>query len=155
MSPVVLHVEDAGAGADGATYEPADVALALEAAMARLDVAPEAEVSLVLTGDATLQDLNRAHRHVDEPTDVLSFAADPADWTPGEPPYLGDILISVPQAAAGGRATGHPLADELRLLAVHGLLHLLGHDDETDAGAAEMERLEVELGVRRADDVGE
>lgn len=125
---------------------------ALRMAMDRLAVPPEAELALVLSDDPHLQDLNRSFRGQDKPTDVLSFPADPADpatQTAGEPPYLGDIIISVPRAAAQAQAAGQPLADELRLLAVHGLLHLLGYEDETEAGAEAMRRMELALGVRR------
>jgi len=128
-----------------------DVAAA--AALERLAAPPAAGVGLVLTTDEALRQLNRTYRGQDQATDVLSFAMDPGDQEPGEPPYLGDILVSVPRAAAGASLAGHPLADELGLLAVHGLLHLLGHEDDTAAGAAAMYRLEIELGVRRPDDV--
>jgi probable rRNA maturation factor len=123
----------------------------LEDAMDALGVAKAAELAVVLTDDDALRTLNWTYRGLDRPTDVLSFAADPADQVPGEPPYLGDIIISVDQAAGNSRLDGHDLDAELRLLAVHGLLHLIGHEDESDAGAAEMTRLEVALGVRPID----
>jgi probable rRNA maturation factor len=107
-------------------------------------------VALVLTDDALLAQLNEQYRGKQGPTDVLSFPTDPEDQPPGEAPQLGDILISVPQAAANAAAAGHSLLEELRLLAVHGLLHLLGHEDETDAGAEAMRAEEVRLGVRPA-----
>ena len=120
--------------------------------MDRLEIPVDHELAIVLTDDAQLHTLNLQYRGIDQPTDVLSFPADPADLPPGEPAYLGDILISVPYAARNAEAAGWSLAEELRLLAVHGLLHLLGHDDETDAGADAMHAMEVELGVRPADD---
>lgn len=82
--------------------------------------AANAELTLALMGDAGLRSLNRRFRGEDKATDVLSF--------PGEGGYLGDIAISVPHARAQARAGGHSLAAELQLLAVHGVLHLLGHD---------------------------
>lgn len=129
------------------------IAEVLADAMERLGVAPGAGVGVMLTGAETLRRLNREHRGRDATTDVLSFRADlepgGSVWSPEEePPYLGDIAIAVPVAAAAATAAGHPLRAELRLLAVHGLLHLLGHDDADDAGAEAMERLERELGVR-------
>lgn len=114
---------------------------------------PEAELALVLADDTHLQALNRTYRGQDRPTDVLSFPADRADAVPGEPPYLGDILISVAYAGRSAAAAGHDLDAELRLLAVHGLLHLLGHEDESEDGAQTMARLEVELGVRQPGDL--
>ena len=124
----------------------------MEDAMRRLDVAEDMELALVLTDDALLTQLNEQYRGKEGPTDVLSFPMDPDDLVPGEPAQLGDILISVPQAEANAIAAGHGRAMELRLLAVHGLLHLLGHEDETDAGAEAMRAEEIRLGVREADD---
>lgn len=125
---------------------------ALEAVMRRLEVAPDTEVALVLTGDDLLAQLNAQYRGKSGPTDVLSFPVDVEDLAPGEPPQLGDILISVPQAEANAAAAGHAALAELTLLAVHGLLHLLGHEDETEAGADAMRAEELRLGVRQADD---
>lgn len=90
-------------------------------------VQPPAGVSLLLTDDAQLQQLNRDFRGYDKPTDVLSFPAGD-EPIPGLPGYLGDIAISVPTAQRQAAAAGHALADELLLLTVHGVLHLLGHD---------------------------
>lgn len=122
---------------------------ALADALVALGVADEVEVALVLGGDELLRRLNHEYRGADRPTDVLSFRFEPEDLPPDEPPYLGDIVISVPYAARSAARHGHGLEDELRLLAVHGLLHLLGHDDADEDGAAEMRALERRLGVRR------
>lgn len=89
---------------------------------------------LTLTGDAHLQDYNRRYRGLDEPTDVLAFAAQekPVDQRfhapPGTEHWLGDIVISLPRARQQAREAHHPVNDEVRLLAVHGFLHLLGYD---------------------------
>jgi probable rRNA maturation factor len=89
---------------------------------------------LTLTGDAHLQEYNRRYRGLDEPTDVLAFAAQekPADQRfkapPGTEHWLGDIVISLPRARQQAREAHHPVNDEVRLLAVHGFLHLLGYD---------------------------
>lgn len=120
----------------------------LEAVMAELGLAPDVEMALVLADDDLLADLNTRYRGKSGPTDVLSFPVDPADALPGEPPQLGDVLISLAQADANATAAGHGLDAELALLAVHGLLHLLGHEDESDEGAEAMVREEVRLGVR-------
>lgn len=150
MSGILVEVQQ-GAATDA---EVTAVKGALAGALDRLDVAA-AEITVVLADDALLEELNARYRGQHRPTDVLSFAADPADAEPGAPRYLGDIVISVPQAAASALAAGHDRAAELALLAVHGLLHLLGYDDETDAGAAAMTRQEIALGVRRPDDIPE
>ena len=112
---------------------PEGVAEALETAviatLTQQKIDPPVGLSLVLTDDTQLQQLNRDYRHVDAPTDVLSFAAQLPDLDiPDMVPYLGDILISVPYAAQQAAAEGHSLLDELHLLAIHGVLHLLGHD---------------------------
>lgn len=96
-------------------------------------------VSILLCGDARMRSVNRAWRREDRPTDVLSFRS----TSPG---YLGDILIDVPYAARQARLRGHGLDRELQVLLAHGLLHLLGHDHETDDG--EMFRLQKRT-VRR------
>ena len=103
------------------------------------EVAParaRGEVSLAFVGDARIRALNRAFRRMDAPTDVLSFPSD-------EPPFLGDIVIAAGVARRQARRAGHGFGVEARVLALHGLLHLLGHDHETDQG--QMERLEARL----------
>jgi probable rRNA maturation factor len=147
---VAVQVQDDAAGEE----EVAAVERALALAAPQLGVA-DAELVVVLAGEALLRQLNASYRGQDAPTDVLSFAADPDASEPGAPRYLGDIVIAVPVAAAAAQAAGQDLAAELALLAVHGLLHLLGFDDETDAGAAEMTRREITLGVRRPEDLPE
>ncbi|HET7745913.1 MAG TPA: rRNA maturation RNase YbeY [Vicinamibacteria bacterium] len=94
------------------------------------------EMALVFAGDATLRRLNARYRGKDRPTDVLSFPG-PGDGA------LGDVVISVATAARNARAAGHPLARELDVLALHGFLHVLGYDHETDDGT--MDRLEGRL----------
>ena len=88
---------------------------------------PEADLTIVLTDDEQMQELNLDFRGMDSPTDVLSFPASEVDPETGMP-YLGDILISVERARDQAEAGGHPLEAELQLLIVHGILHLLGHD---------------------------
>ena len=101
------------------------------------------QVSVLFTGDAEIRTLNRRFRGHDRPTDVLSFPwASPA----GKGRYLGDIAISVPTARRYAKKAGWPLAEELRFLILHGLLHLLGHDHETDSGR--MNRLQSALGKK-------
>jgi probable rRNA maturation factor len=100
-------------------------------------LAIDGEVSLVLTGDRAVRVLNARYRGKDRPTDVLSF---PGGGGAGE---LGDIVISVETAARNARAHGRTLGRELDVLALHGFLHVLGYDHETDDGT--MDRLERRL----------
>ena len=95
------------------------------------------EVALVLAGDGLLRRLNREFRGRDKATDVLSFPG------PGGEEGLGDVVISVPTAARNARRQGHSVLRELDVLALHGLLHVLGYDHETDDGM--MDRLEKKL----------
>ena len=101
--------------------------------------------TLVLVGDERMRTLNRRFRGFDCATDVLSFPAHNGAFpTENEDTdYLGDIVISVDTARRQARRRGSTLPRELRVLAVHGLLHLLGHDHETDNG--EMRRIEYRL----------
>ena len=106
----------------------------------------EGEVHVLLAGDATLRRLNRTFRGKDKATDVLSFPAGPTTVFFGEPegPGLaGDLAISLETAARQAGRFGHSLRDELRVLLLHGTLHLAGFDHETDAG--EMAEREAEL----------
>ena len=99
-------------------------------------------VSIVLAGDATLRRLNRDFRGKDKTTDVLSFPAGGEELPDGTRP-LGEIVISVAQAARQAESLGHSLARELRVLAIHGYLHLLGYDHEVDDGT--MMRLQARI----------
>jgi probable rRNA maturation factor len=98
------------------------------------------EMSLVLAGDGLLHRLNRDYRGKDRATDVLSFPGG------GGEGGLGDVVISVETAERNARAQGRTLARELDVLALHGFLHVLGYDHETDGGT--MDRLERRLRKR-------
>ena len=114
-------------------------ALVLEAADATLasEGAVGEGVTLLLTDDTTLKDLNRRFRQRDKPTNVLSF---PAPQNPER--FLGDIALAYGVCAREAQEQGKPLANHLQHLVAHGVLHLLGYDHETDAQADEMEDLE-------------
>jgi probable rRNA maturation factor len=106
----------------------------LQAGARMLKVPDDTVTVLTLTGDAHLQEYNRRYRGLDEPTDVLAFAAQeaPVDQRfqapPGTEHWLGDIVISLPRARQQASEAHHPVNAEVRLLAVHGFLHLLGYD---------------------------
>jgi len=133
-------------------------------AQAALDVALDgmeaAQMSLVITNDETVHKLNAQFRGLDEVTDVLSFSADhPGHWEgEDEPPEsadgfefvmppdelspLGEVIISYPQAERQAEEHGVPLAHELALLVVHGVLHLTGHDHVDPDGTTLMQSKE-------------
>jgi probable rRNA maturation factor len=107
------------------------------------------EVSVAFVSDTRMRVLNRAHRGQHYATDVLSFPAGEAGFlgdsviAAAKAAFLGDIVIAAGVARRQALAAGHPFGVEARVLALHGLLHLLGYDHETDGGA--MSRLEARL----------
>ena len=94
-------------------------------------------LTLYITDDAEIRTLNRAFHATDAPTDVLAF--------PGDPGYLGDVVISYETAREQAHAAGWRIVDELDLLAVHGTLHLLGYDDTRPRARASMWQRQQEL----------
>jgi probable rRNA maturation factor len=107
----------------------------------REEVEGEVGLSVVITDDEAVRELNRQFRGVDAPTDVLAFGSGEEDdfvMAPGEPAYLGDIIISYPRAVIQAEEYGHSIDRELALLIVHGALHLLGYDHVDEAERTEM-----------------
>lgn len=96
-----------------------------------------ADMTIVLTDDAQIHELNRQYLGIDSPTDVLSFPSGDIDPDSGNL-YLGDVIISYPRALDQAQSAGHSLQSELRLLTVHGVLHLLGHDHAEDVDKTRM-----------------
>ncbi len=133
---------------------------------------PDAEVSVLLTDDPEIHALNRQWRGKDKPTDVLSWPQE-GEWGVGSGEWwergqgaggegkfrkptphslcptpltlLGDVAISLDTAARQASARGWSLEDEVALLLVHGILHLLGHEDDTEAGSEAMKAIEREI----------
>jgi probable rRNA maturation factor len=106
------------------------------------------ELAVVVTDDETLRELNRRYRGVDAPTDVLAFADEsrgPFVVAPGEPRYLGDVVVSFPRAVTQSAEAGHAAQAELQLLVVHGVLHLLGYDDQAEKPRAKMWRVQTHI----------
>jgi len=111
----------------------------------------EVELSLLITDDATVRELNKKYRGKDKTTDVLSFALE-ADkrgdaaagfvMPPGEMVHLGEVIVSYPQAAEQAAERKRAVEDGLALLVVHGVLHLLGYDHDKPAREREMRSLE-------------
>ncbi|MEW6502766.1 MAG: rRNA maturation RNase YbeY [Chloroflexota bacterium] len=107
-------------------------------------VKKEVETTIVLAGDETLRELNSLHLGIDAPTDVLSFPAD--EFDPDEQmTYIGDVIISIPRAKEQARVAGHPLENEISLLIVHGILHLLGYDHDNEERKAVMWKKQAEI----------
>ncbi len=105
---------------------------------------PDSELTIVISDDTQLQALNLQYLGIDAPTDVLSFPVNETDPDSGEV-YLGDIIISYPRAQAQADAGGHSLQDELQLLVVHGVLHLLGYDHSDATEQARMWSIQGEI----------
>jgi len=109
------------------------------------------EVAVALVTDRHIHRLNSQYRRKDSATDVLSFPADPGSPIPDHgsrhaaPPFLGDIVIATGVARRQGRAAGHSYQAELRVLALHGLLHLLGYDHDAVDDRGRMARVERQL----------
>jgi probable rRNA maturation factor len=147
MVNILLEIEE---GLERYSAVQAQVAAAVEKAVERTGGPDKAQVGLLIVGDGAIHELNMEHRGVDKATDVLSFpliepgeAITQADVDPetGEV-VLGDIVISLPAAERQAAEYGNSLAREACFLAVHGTLHLLGYDHETDAERGEMRKLE-------------
>lgn len=104
----------------------------------------ESDLTIVLSDDAQLHELNLQWMNVDAPTDVLSFPSDEIDPESGNR-YLGDILISVQRAAGQAKAAGHAVEAEVQLLVIHGVLHLLGHDHAEADEKSKMWQAQAEI----------
>jgi len=110
------------------------------------------EIDCLITDDSTIHALNRKYRGVDRPTDVLSFALDeggPGDTVfprpPGARAKMGILVVSYPTAQAQAASNRISVEEELRLLLVHGVLHILGYDHSGRSDTARMRRREREL----------
>ena len=115
---------------------------AVESAFAETGADGSSELSIVFSDDAHIRTLNAAWRRKDKPTNVLSFPAFPFPKGGKLPPMLGDIVLASETVAREAALEAKPLENHITHLVIHGLLHLLGHDHETDAEAEEMETIE-------------
>jgi probable rRNA maturation factor len=139
---MTLHVVEVQIGElYGQRVEPESLRRAALATLAHQQIEGPCELTVVVTGDEALRELNRRHRGVDAPTDVLAFsgeAHEPFVGAPGLPRYLGDVIISFPRAEAQATEAENEVQAELQLLVVHGVLHLLGYDDQAKLERARM-----------------
>lgn len=120
-----------------------------KAALATLtheNASTSSDLSIVVEDDNYLHELNKEFRGVDAPTDVLSFPSGEEETDPDtEQVNLGDIIISYPRAVEQAGTAGHPVINELQLLVVHGVLHLLGHDHADPEEKAKMWAAQAEV----------
>jgi len=116
-----------------AQVDPAQVQRTVREVLVQEGRAEEGEVTVVITDDERVRELNRRYRGVDLPTDVLAFGgvAEGFVEAPDLPSYLGDVVISYPRVQAQAEEQRHSPAEELALLVIHGVLHLLGYDHES------------------------
>lgn len=122
------------------SFDEGQLQLAAWHALRMGQAAAPCALTVTVTGTERIQALNRDYAGIDSPTDVLSFSPEeePYATEPGEPPYLGDVVIAYPVAEAQAAEQGVTVLIELQTLAVHGVLHLLGYDHATPEGQAEM-----------------
>lgn len=131
---------------EAATVDNFQALLAAAAGQTLAHIRPgeDFELTIALSDDSQLHDLNLQFLGIDSPTDVLSFPADELDPDTGTL-YLGDVILSLPRAQAQAAAGGHPTAAELQLLTVHGVLHLLGYDHAEVGDKAAMWAMQSEI----------
>ena len=122
-------------GADAAGVDERALRDLVIAVLEAEGVAGPSALGVAFVGEREMQALNAEHRGLDEVTDVLAFPVDGRDELPaGLERQLGDVVVCHAQAARQAGDAGVPALDEMRTLVVHGLLHVLGHDHEVDAG---------------------
>ena len=123
------------------------------------DAGSRVELSLVITNQEKVQQLNRSYRGKDEPTDVLAFSFPPASPTqeipvadfppfvtpPDEVSHLGEVIISYPQAVRQAKERQHSIKREIAILVIHGVLHLLGYEHDKPELEREMRAREAEI----------
>jgi probable rRNA maturation factor len=127
-----------------AFVDPQMLVEAAEAVLAHEEISEQVELSIAVSNDETIRALNAQYRETDAPTDVLSFPSD--EFDPDEQvQYLGDIIISYPRASAQAEAAQHPVMNEIRLLVVHGVLHILGYDHLEPEEKAEMWAIQADI----------
>jgi probable rRNA maturation factor len=131
----------------GSLRLPSTRTLAQFLSEAKAAVKLRGQVTVLLTSDAAIRDLNCRFRRKNKPTDVLSFPAD--TQLPHAAQIAGDLAISVPTARRQAAQQGHTLSTEIKVLILHGLLHLAGYDHESDSGQMERRerRLRAQLGL--------
>ncbi len=117
---------------------------AVRATLEDLNPGGKTNLTVLVISNGEMQTLNHQYRGIDAPTDVLSFSSGDIDPATGEI-YLGDVLISYPKAKHQAQTQGHTVEEELQLLTIHGVLHLLGHDHVSAKEKALMWGVQAEI----------
>jgi len=142
---VVIQIAEELATIDfGIPIDPVLLQLAAGEVMDYIGGDMDVDITIILTDDAQIQELNKQYRGIDAPTDVLSFPSGDTDPDSNRL-YLGDVVISYPRAQAQAEAEGHPVEAELQLLVVHGVLHLSGYDHVEGQGKSKMRAAQAEI----------
>jgi probable rRNA maturation factor len=138
--PITIEIDQSFQG----KVSPGDLTGVVDAVFKHLQIDPSASLTIQISDDERLHQLNLEFLAIDEPTDVLSFPVPFEDPETGSF-YYGDIVISYPKAAAQAKTGGHDISDELKLLVVHGILHLLGYDHADEDDKLEMWSIQDQL----------
>ena len=147
--PISLDIDVVHEDGDWAAVAGADALVRAAAAALAAELAPiKGEVCIALSSDAQVAELNGSYRGKPAPTNVLSFPAVPMLPVDGEPRFLGDIVLALETMQREAAELKLPLEHHMQHLAVHGILHLLGYDHETDDEAQAMESLEIRVLAR-------
>jgi probable rRNA maturation factor len=142
---IYIQIDESLAIADAlAELYPAILERAARQVLQQAGAEANVETTIVLSDDAHLQALNLQFLGIDAPTDVLSFPGGDTD-PDSDVLYLGDVIISLARAQAQATAGGHPVQDELQLLVVHGLLHLLDYDHAEEEEKSKMWAIQAEI----------
>ena len=141
MISIELSVESEGWASEAALRTLVDTVISAAILDTRVHLADDAEVSVVLTDDASVRELNKAWRQQDKPTNVLSFPATEPDRL-ATSPLVGDIVVARETVVREAEAEGKTFDAHFTHLVLHGFLHLIGFDHETDQEADEMETTE-------------
>jgi probable rRNA maturation factor len=129
------------------TFPPTVMEQAAAETLAAMTTSDQVDLTILLTDDGQIHQLNREYLAIDAPTDVLAFPADYID-PDTENRYLGDVIISYERAVVQAQAGDHALEQEIELLVVHGILHLLGHDHADPDQKAKMWAAQAEILAR-------
>jgi probable rRNA maturation factor len=142
---IYIHIaESIQSTPDGGKVDRALLENAAQQTLQHVDPQRNADLSLALGDDEQIRRLNRQFLGIDAPTDVLAFPGSEID-PDSRVEYLGDVIISYPRALAQSIVAGHSVEDELCLLVVHGVLHLLGYDHSNEQEKAAMWALQDQI----------
>ena len=142
MIDIVLSRQDSGWADEEQLFDLSQRVVSTATDILKLNAAGPCELSIVFAGDAMVKGLNAKWRGKDKATNVLSFPAFPLQPGDALPPLLGDVVLAFKTVASEAEHEGKPFSHHVSHLVLHGLLHLLGYDHETEAEAEGMEALE-------------